>query len=108
MSGVFQNTPHRPASVYPPTLVRGENTCWVEVGGQYCILEDASSVLYICKYFVDGSHCRCLSWRERREGILPTYIPIKDLRQKFTWTDGCDHVDESRVTASRAATLTIS
>jgi hypothetical protein len=49
MSGVFQNIdpppPHRPASVYPPPLVRGEDTLagwrwgW---GGQYMgILEGA-------------------------------------------------------------------
>ncbi len=46
--------PHRPASVYPPPLERGEDMSrWVERGGVN-ILEDArhSSVLYICKYFV--------------------------------------------------------
>ncbi len=59
MAGVFQNIdpppPHRPASVYPPPLVRGEDTLTGWRGG--CgvnILEDArhSSVLYVCKYFV--------------------------------------------------------
>jgi hypothetical protein len=44
MAGVFQNIdpPHRPASVYPPPLVRGEDTLpgrrWGEVGVN--ILED--------------------------------------------------------------------
>jgi hypothetical protein len=59
MSDVFQNIdpppPHRPASVYPPPLVRGEDTLarW-RWGWGVNILEDAehSSVLYICKYFV--------------------------------------------------------
>ncbi len=44
---------HRPASVYPPRLVRGEeDTLAVWRGGGGDILEDArhSSVLYICKY----------------------------------------------------------
>ncbi len=58
MSGVFQNIdpPHRPASVYPPPLVRGEDTLagWRGGGGGVNILEDARhySVLYIRKYFV--------------------------------------------------------
>jgi hypothetical protein len=59
MSGVFRNTdpppPHRPASVYPPLLVRGEDTLagW-RGGGGVNNSEGAShfSVLYICKYFV--------------------------------------------------------
>jgi hypothetical protein len=65
MSGVFQiltpHPSHRPASVYPPPLVRGGRTH--SLGGEggggsiFNILEDArhSSVLYICKYFVMGS-----------------------------------------------------
>jgi hypothetical protein len=59
MSVVFQNIDppplNRPASVYPPPLVRGEDTSrGGEVGWGVNILEDArhSSVLYICKYFV--------------------------------------------------------
>jgi hypothetical protein len=47
--------PHRPASVYPPPLVRGEDTLAGWRGGRGVnILEDArhSSVIYICKYFV--------------------------------------------------------
>ncbi len=54
MSGVFQNIdpppPHRSASVYPPEEGRG--------GWGVNILEDArhSSVLYICKYFVDVTY----------------------------------------------------
>jgi hypothetical protein len=51
-------TPHRPASV-PPPLVRGEDTLAGWRGGWGVnILEDArhSSVLYICKYFVDQAH----------------------------------------------------
>jgi hypothetical protein len=61
MSGDFQNIdpppppPHRPASVYPPPVVRGEDTLAGWRGGWGVnILEDArhSSVLYICKYFV--------------------------------------------------------
>jgi hypothetical protein len=56
--------PHRPASVRPPPLVRGEDTLarWRRGGGGVNILEDArhSSVLYICRYFVmdpfDGAH----------------------------------------------------
>jgi hypothetical protein len=59
MSGVFQNIdtppPHRPASVYPPPLRRGEDTLagW-RGGGGFNSSEDARncSVLYICKYFV--------------------------------------------------------
>jgi hypothetical protein len=53
MSGVFQNIdpppPHRPASVYFPPLVRGEDTLagrrggW---GGGVNILEDADTALY--------------------------------------------------------------
>ncbi len=63
MSVVFQNInhppPHCPASVYPPPPpafgAGGGHTRWVERGGGVNILEDArhSSVLYICKYFVD-------------------------------------------------------
>ncbi len=59
MSGVFQNIdphpPHRPASVYPPPLVRGRPHSLGGIGGWGSIvLEDArhSSVFYICKYFV--------------------------------------------------------
>jgi hypothetical protein len=59
MAGVFQNIdpppPDRPASVYPPPLVRGEDTLAGWRGGWGVnILEDArhSSVLYVCKYFV--------------------------------------------------------
>ncbi len=59
MSVVFQNIdpppPHRPASVYPPPLVRGEDTFAGWRGGWGVnISEDAkdSSVLYICRYFV--------------------------------------------------------
>jgi hypothetical protein len=47
--------PHRPASVYPPLLVRGEDTLAGWRGGWGVnILEVArhSSVLYVCKYFV--------------------------------------------------------
>ena len=58
MAGVFQNIdldpPHRPASEYPPPLVRGENTLAGWRGGRGVnILEDVrhSSVLYVCKYF---------------------------------------------------------
>jgi hypothetical protein len=52
MSGVFQNidppSPHRPASVYPPPLVRGERGWGFKssVNARHC------SVLYLCKYFV--------------------------------------------------------
>ncbi len=53
MAGVFQNIdplpPRRPASVYPPPLVRGEDTLAGRRGGwRVNILEDArhSSVLY--------------------------------------------------------------
>ncbi len=59
MAGVFQNIdphpPHRPASVYHPPLVRGEDTLARRRGGWGVnILEDVrhSSVLYVCKYFV--------------------------------------------------------
>ncbi len=48
-------TPHRPESVYPPLLVRGEDTLAGWRGGWGVnILEDVrhSSVLYVCKYFV--------------------------------------------------------
>jgi hypothetical protein len=61
MSGVFQNidppSPYRPVSVYPPPLVRGEDTLAGCIGGWGVnILEDArhSSVLYICAY---THHC---------------------------------------------------
>jgi hypothetical protein len=72
MSLVFQiltpHPPQRPAIVYPPLLVRGEDTLagWRERGGGANILRDArhSSVLYICTYFVvqvlggqDGRTC---------------------------------------------------
>ena len=60
MSGIFQNIdlplPHFPASVYPPAFGTGVgHTRWVERGWGVNILEDArhSSVLFICKYFVD-------------------------------------------------------
>ncbi len=65
MSGVFRTIdpppPHRPASVYPPSLVRGGGHIrWVERGWGVNSSEDAGhcSVLYICKYFV-----------RRRQGI---------------------------------------
>jgi hypothetical protein len=63
MAGVFQNidppSPHRPASVYPPPLVRGEDTLARGRGGWGVnILEDGrhSSVLYVFKYFVPCKH----------------------------------------------------
>jgi hypothetical protein len=50
MSGVFQNIdlpPHRPASVCPPPLVRGEDTLAGWRGGWGVnILEDADTALY--------------------------------------------------------------
>jgi hypothetical protein len=51
MSGVFQSInpppPHRPASVYPPPLVRGEDTLDGRRGGWGVnILEDADTDLY--------------------------------------------------------------
>jgi hypothetical protein len=51
MSGIFQNIdphpPHRPASVYPPPLVRGEDTLAGWRGGWGVnILEDADTALY--------------------------------------------------------------
>jgi hypothetical protein len=59
MAGVSKiltpHPPHRPASVYPPPLVRGEDTLARGRGGWGVnILEDVrhSSVLYVCKYFV--------------------------------------------------------
>ncbi len=62
MSRVFQNIdpppppPTRPASVYHPPLVRGEDTLagWRGGWGVNILEEDArhSSVLNICKYFV--------------------------------------------------------
>jgi hypothetical protein len=61
MAGVFQNIKnidppptHRPESVYPPPLMRGEDTLAGGGGGGVNILEDAKhcSVLYIRKYFV--------------------------------------------------------
>jgi hypothetical protein len=65
MSGVFQNIDppprRRPASVYPPAFGAGEgHTRWVERVWVVNILEDArhSSVLYICKYFVDKTQRR--------------------------------------------------
>jgi hypothetical protein len=64
MSGVFQNIdphpPYRPASMYPPPLVRGKDTLaglrgeWGGGGGQYFGRRRHSSVLYIRKYFVVG------------------------------------------------------
>jgi hypothetical protein len=71
MSGVFRNIepppPHRPASVYPPPLVRGGgHTRWVERGWGVSSWEDARHcpVLYICKYLVFG----CLL---EQQGLLP-------------------------------------
>jgi hypothetical protein len=59
MSGVFQNIdpphpPHHPASLYPPPLVRGEDTLAGWRGGGVNILEDARHriFLYTCKSFV--------------------------------------------------------
>jgi hypothetical protein len=59
MAGVFQNidlpSPQRPASVYPPPLVRVEDKLARGRGGWGVnILEDVrhSSVLYVCKYVV--------------------------------------------------------
>jgi hypothetical protein len=61
MSGVFQNIdpppPHSTASVYPPPLVRGEDTLAGRSGvWGVNILEDDrhSSLLYECKYFVSA------------------------------------------------------
>jgi hypothetical protein len=59
MAGVFENIdPHHPASVYPPPLVRGEDTLARRRGGVGCqYLEDVShsSVLHVYKYFVTKS-----------------------------------------------------
>jgi hypothetical protein len=70
MSGVFQNIdlplPHFPASVYPPVFgTGGGHTRWVERGCGVNILEDArhSSVLFICKYFVDFIYI----WRSNKK-----------------------------------------
>ncbi len=60
LSGVFQNIdpppPHRPASVSPPPLMRGEDTLAGWRGGGVSIFwkmpDTALSVLYIRKYFV--------------------------------------------------------
>ncbi len=54
-SKILTPTPHRPASMYPPPLVHGEDTLSGWSGGWGVNnLEDARhcSVLYICKYFV--------------------------------------------------------
>jgi hypothetical protein len=68
MAGVFQNIdplpPRRPAIVYPPPLVQGEDTLAGWRGGWGVnILEDArhSSVLYIRKYFVPYNYDMNLS-----------------------------------------------
>ncbi len=61
MAGVFQNidpppTPLTARRVCTPAFgAGGGHTRWVEKGGGVNILEDArhSSVLYVCKYFVD-------------------------------------------------------
>jgi hypothetical protein len=65
MAGVFQNIdpppPHLPVSVYPPPLVRGEDTlAGLRGGWGVNILEDVrhSSVVYVCKYFV----CPWIPW----------------------------------------------
>jgi hypothetical protein len=61
MSGVFQNIdpppPSPPGECVPPAFGAGEDTLAGWRGGSI-ILEDArhSSVLYICKYFVDISN----------------------------------------------------
>ncbi len=62
MSGVFRNIdpppPHRPASVYyvvyPPSLLRGEDTLagWRGGGGSTIRKTPDTALLYICKYFV--------------------------------------------------------
>ncbi len=52
MSGVFRNIdpppPHRPASVYPPPLVRGEDALagWREGGGQKIVGKTSDTALY--------------------------------------------------------------
>jgi hypothetical protein len=60
MAGVFQTIdPHPPNRHHPPPAFGAGlgHTRWVEmgVGGGVNILEDArhSSVLYVCKYFVE-------------------------------------------------------
>ncbi len=83
---------HHPASVYPPPLERGEDTLVRGRGGWVNILEDArhSSVLYICKYFVDLIHIqisitvlgsevwkrRCLASVEERAKVLPHVVHV--------------------------------
>jgi hypothetical protein len=69
MSGVFQYIdpppPQRPASVYPPPLVRGEVTLTVWTGGWGVnILEDARhcSLLYIRKFFVPAEQQFITKW----------------------------------------------
>jgi hypothetical protein len=70
MSGVFQNIdlplPHFPASVYHPAFgAGGEQTRWVKRGWGVNTLEDArhSSVLFICKYFVEFIYI----WRSNKK-----------------------------------------
>jgi hypothetical protein len=66
MSGVFQTIdpppPHRPASVYPPSLVRGEDPlAWGKGGGGSIVWKTPDSALYsayvstLCPIFNPGA-----------------------------------------------------
>ncbi len=78
-------TPHRPASVYLPPLVRGRtHSLGGEGGGGVNILEDArySSVLYICKYFVGqtffSQSINQFCWSGiKLDNLLPHTRPLK-------------------------------
>jgi hypothetical protein len=79
MSGVFRNIdlplPHRPASVYPPPLVRGEDTLagWRGGGGSIVrkTLDTALYSIYVSTFWV--GHIKCV---QHNTGMMLTAFQI--------------------------------
>ncbi len=88
MSGVFRNIdpppPHRPASVYPPPLVRGEYTlAWWRGGGGYSSKDDRHALYSI---YVSTLWCQAF-YPVVRIGS-PTHSPARECCSPFGSKEG--------------------